>query len=253
MFGGLHIEMASFSSIGNLLKGSGWTSVLTDAGVASFGTAEFFLTASNVTRIRQAHQITAASLYRHMKTAYTDYCSEATENCDEVINFEYWCERCKLQSPQFQFWYLILSMEVTILALMWSFQEANFALYCDTLSELIPFFFANNNINYARWLPIHLRDMMSLEQHHPQVAREFRSGNFEVNKSHREFSAFTIDQAHEQVNALINGDGGVIGVTENPSALRRWMVAGPEVSHLVTQCDILSGAKDTKRSTIHHE
>ena len=185
MFGGLHIEMAAFSSIGNHLKGSGWTSVLTDAGVASSGTAESFLTASSVTRTRQAHQVTAASLYRLMKTAYTDYCSEATENCDEVINFEDWCKRRKLQSPLFHFWYLILSMEVTILALIRSFREANFALYCDTLSELIPFFFANNNINYARWLPIHLRDMKFLDQHHPQVAREFCSGNFVVHKSHR--------------------------------------------------------------------
>ena len=52
MFGGLHIEMAAFSSIGSLLKGSGWTSVLTNAGVASSGTAESFLTASSVTRTR---------------------------------------------------------------------------------------------------------------------------------------------------------------------------------------------------------
>ena len=124
-------------------------SILTDAGVASSGAAESFLTAPSVTRTRQAHQVTAASLYRLMKTAYTDYCSEATENCDEVINFEDWCERRKLQSPQFQFWYLILSMEVTILALIRSFREANLALYCDTLSELIPFLFINNNINYA--------------------------------------------------------------------------------------------------------
>ena len=55
LFGGLHIEMAAFSLIGNLLKGSGWTSILTDAGVASSGTAESFLTASSVTRTRQAH------------------------------------------------------------------------------------------------------------------------------------------------------------------------------------------------------
>ena len=139
MFGGLHIEMAAFSSIGNLLKGSGWTSVLTDAGVASSGTAESFLTASSVTRTRQAHQVTAASLYRLMKTAYTDYCNEAIENSNEVINFEDWCERRKLQSPQFQFWYLILSMELTILLLIRSFREANFALYCDAWQEVTRF------------------------------------------------------------------------------------------------------------------
>ena len=178
MFGGLHIEMAAFSSIGNLLKGSGWTSVLTDASVASSGTAESFLTASSITRTRQAHQVTATSLYRLMKTAYTDYCNEAIENSNEVINFEDWCERRKLQSPQFQFWYLILSMELTILLLIRSFREANFALYCDALSELIPYFFANNNINYARWLPIHLRDMMSLEQHHPQVRQRVSQWQF---------------------------------------------------------------------------
>ena len=42
-------------------------------------------------------------------------------------------------------------------------------------------------------------------------------------------------------------------MTEDPSALRKWMVAGLEVSHLVAQYEVLSGAKDAKRSTIHHE
>ena len=158
-----------------------------------------------------------------MKTAHTDYCDEAIENSDEVINFEDWRERRKLQRPQFKFWYLILAMELAILALIRSFREANFELY-RALSELIPYFFANNNINYARWLLIDLRDVMSLEQHHPQVAREFHNGNFVVHKSCREFSALAIDQVHEQANTLIKGDGGAIGVTEDPSALRRWMV-----------------------------
>ncbi|KAK5611604.1 hypothetical protein CRENBAI_014387 [Crenichthys baileyi] len=38
----------------------------------------------------------------------------------------------------------------------------------------------------------------------------------------------TIDQAHEQANAIIKADGGTIGLPEDPSALRRLMVAGPE-------------------------
>ena len=42
-------------------------------------------------------------------------------------------------------------------------------------------------------------------------------------------------------------------MTEDPSALRRWMVAGPEVSHLVAEYEVLSGAKDATRSTGHHE
>ena len=55
--------------------------------------------------------------------------------------------------------------------------------------------------------PIHLRDMMTLEQHHPEVAKEFHNGNFVVHKSYRKFSAMAIDQAHEQANAVIKVDG----------------------------------------------
>jgi len=58
MFGGLHIEMTALKSIGTLLKDSGWTSALVEAGVASPGTADSFLSASNITRTRQGHQIT---------------------------------------------------------------------------------------------------------------------------------------------------------------------------------------------------
>ncbi len=35
-----------------------------------------------------------------------------------------------------------------------------------------------------------------------------------------------IDQVHERNNELVKGSGGAVGRTENPSAFRRWMVAG---------------------------
>ena len=72
MFGGLHVEMAALRSIGTLLRDSGWTSAIVEAEVASSGTAESYLSASSVTRTRQAHQITACSLYTLMKKAYHD-------------------------------------------------------------------------------------------------------------------------------------------------------------------------------------
>ncbi|KAJ8372700.1 hypothetical protein AAFF_G00277690 [Aldrovandia affinis] len=144
-------------------------------------------------------------------------------------------------------------MELVILLLIRSFREANFFLYCQSLAELIPYFFANNNVNYARWLPIHYRDMVTLEQKHPQLAQEFQSGNFVVHKSSRQFSAMAIDQAHEQANAVIKADGVRSGVTEDPSALRRWMIAGPEVSHLVAQYEAACGTKEGTEHTSHHE
>ena len=60
--------------------------------------------------------------------------------------------------------------------------------------------------------------MLKLESTHPQLAQEFKAGNF-VHKTNRHFSVLALDQAHEQANATIKAEGGAIGLTEDPSAL----------------------------------
>ena len=253
MFGGLHIEMAALRSVGSLLEGSGWTSAIVEAGVASSGTAESFLSAGNVTRTRQAHQITAYCLYQMMEKAYTVHIEENSASEEIPFSFDQWCEKRQKDSPLFQFWFMILRMELTILTFIRSLREGNFELYLESLSALIPYFFANNNVNYARWLPVHLQDMRNLEKDHPEIAHEFRKGNFVVRKSKRKYSAIAIDQAHEQNNAVVKGDGGAIGLTEDPQALRRWMVAGPEVSRLLANYEATFMDKETKTVQEHHE
>ena len=255
MFGGLHIEMAALRSLGSLLEDSGWTGALTEAGVASSGTVDSFLSAASVTKTRQAHQVTACSLYKLLQSAYSAYCTDVAELADptDTRSFEEWCEHRKLQSPQFRYWHLVLTMELAILVFIRSLRESNFNLYRQALCQLIPYMYANNNVNYARWLPIHLIDMMTLEERHPQIAEAFHAGKFVVHKSDRDFSAMAMDQAHEQANAIIKGDGGAVGITEDPSALRRWMVAGPAVSQLVSEYEEVSELRDVSKQTKHHE
>ena len=53
-----------------------------------------------------------------------------------------------------------------------------------------------------------------------------------VNKTRNPFSCIPLDQAHEQNNKLVKDSGGAVGLTENPSAFRRWMIAGPEQARL---------------------
>lgn len=62
MLGGLHVEMALWKTVGDYLDCSGWTNALTQAGIASSGTAESFLSCSHVTRTRHAHQVNAVVL-----------------------------------------------------------------------------------------------------------------------------------------------------------------------------------------------
>jgi len=62
-----------------------------------------------------------------------------------------------------------------------------------------------------------------------------------------------IDQAHRQNNAVIKGDGGAIGLTEDPVALRMWMAAGPEVSRHISEYKATSEFKDMTTGQQHHE
>ncbi|KAJ8027926.1 hypothetical protein HOLleu_30023 [Holothuria leucospilota] len=238
MFGGLHIEMASLKVLGDLLEGSGWTGALVQAGVATSGTADSFLKASHVTRTRRAHQVTASSLYLLQQSAYREYI-QTLEDASEVLPFEDWCDARSDACPQFQFWYFILQLELAVMVYVR-------AIHCPLVLRLGPY------TPYSRWVPIHIRDMVSLKKLNPDVYAEFLKGKFVVKKSKRVFSAVAIDQAHEQNNASVKGDGGAVGLTENPAALRRWMVSGPEMARLIQEFE---GSTEKRQDTDirHHE
>ena len=58
------------------------------------------------------------------------------------------------------------------------------------------------------------------------------------------FSAIPIDQAHEQ-NKIVNGSVGAVGLTENPTAFRKWMVAGPEQARIIQEFEDTYMTADT--------
>lgn len=122
-------EMTALKSIGSMLAGSGWTSALVEADVASSGTADSFLTATNVTKTCQAHQVTACSLFQLLKKVYSSYLAEHSDGDEEASSFVEWCDSQKKESPQFAFWFSIRNMELTILTLVRAFREGNFNLY----------------------------------------------------------------------------------------------------------------------------
>lgn len=88
--------------------------------------------------------------------------------------------------------------------------------------------FALDLVNYSRWLPIHVRDLVNPKERNPSVYAEFEQGKFVVQKSKHLFSKISLYHNYEQENELIKGDGGAVGLTDSLAALRRWMVAGPK-------------------------
>ncbi|XP_046544723.1 uncharacterized protein LOC124254923 [Haliotis rubra] len=247
MLGGLHTEMALWRMLGNLLEDSGWTVALFEAGVASSGTADSFLTVSHVTKTRHAHQVTALTLAKLQR----DACRTLNGECEEEA-FQQWKKQMMQGRPMFKFWDLILQLETLVLIFVRSHRERNFHMYVEVMDLLAPWFFILDHTNYARWLSVHIRDMKTLLA---LYSVDFMR-NWCFPKTKRTFSAMPLDQAHEQNNKTVKDSGGAVGLTENPKALKRWMIAGPEQSRLLqefdkqtdkTQCDSKSHEQSESR------
>ena len=88
-----------------------------------------------------------------------------------------------------------MQLEVILISFVRSLRQDNFELYIESLKKLAPWMFALDHINYARWLPVHLRDMLLLKHKHPEVCAAFQDGGFAVQLSNKPFSAVSMDQA----------------------------------------------------------
>ena len=208
--------------VGDLLEDSGWTNAFSEAEIAPTGTAESFLHASHVTRTKNAHQVTALALAKLQHEAFEIQQGEPGEK-----SFSSWKADMLKKVPMFKFWNLILQLGFLVLIFIQSHCERNFQLYIEVMEALVQWFFALDHMNYARLLPIHIRDMKSI----PADFLESFQSCWTFQKTIKRFSLIPLDQAHEQNNKIIKSVGGAIGLTENPSALKQEGHDGPVSLH----------------------
>ncbi|EDO31790.1 predicted protein [Nematostella vectensis] len=165
-----------------------------------------------------------------------------------ALTFDKWCDEQRSAVSQFQYWYTYLQLELLLLVFVRSVRLDDFDMYRDALYKMLPWFFALNHTHYSRWLRVHVKDMCELDMKAPDVARAFREGLFAVTKTSRRFSAIAIDQAQEQNNALVKGDGGAVSLTENTNALRRRMLSGPEMARPVNEFEAEMNPEGTEKT-----
>ena len=125
------------------------------------GKANAFLKASHVTCTRYTHQVTAAALYFLQKQAHE--CSDDSET------FENWCKRKAEQHPRCLYWAIVLELELLLMTYVRSLRTGDILLYIQVMGKLVLWAFALNHPNYARWLPVHYRDIITLKEKLPTV------------------------------------------------------------------------------------
>ena len=112
-------------------------------------------------------------------------------------------------------------------------------MYVNVLEELALLLFALDHVNYARWLPVHIRDMKSFPR---PIKEEFEiQGNWVISKTAKTFCGILFDH--------VKGSGGCI-------AFRRWMLSGPELSRLRKQFErelFSDNDPDNPQNFLNHE
>ena len=104
-----------------------------------------------------------------------------------------WLEEKSLSSSIAHYWSLLINLQIEILVFVCSIREGNLHLHVQSLRNLLKCFFELDHINYARWLTIHVFDLIPLPITHSDVYRQTLKGFFIFVKIKRPFPRMALD------------------------------------------------------------
>ena len=84
------------------------------------------------------------------------------------VDFKTWCKRQAETHPQFKYWSNVFDLELLVLEFVRSLRDRDFDMYLQTFDQLAPWMFALDHNHYARWLPVHIRDVKGQASTNPQ-------------------------------------------------------------------------------------
>ena len=228
LFGGLNIEQSLLVMHGQLIDGSGLMDILNQHKFSTIGLSAV-VDVNSIKRARYCVQVTLCALYIKVKYA-------AVNNNSSLPPYE-WLRLKSKESETCFFWKMVMDFQINILIFVRSIREGNFKLYVEVIRKLMKWYFILDRYNYARWLSVHLFDLMTMEVRYPDVYDSMVSGCFSFQKTNHEFSRMALDQVHEQNNRTIKASGGATNLVNkaDDSALIRWETCGPDIARLITE------------------
>ena len=129
-------------------------------------------------------------------------------------------------------------MVATLLSLIRPTRKGNWELHLECIKAVLPWFFAYDHTNYARYLPVYLVHMLELPDTHPDAYSMLSQGDFGVQRtiSHG-FSQLPVDQTIElTLNRNTKTKGGVIGFSLKKGTAQRWMLTAHARASFVNRC-----------------
>ena len=137
--------------------------------------------------------------------------------------------------PMAVFWSSYLRMVNVLLCFIRSTREGIWDLHLACIREMLPWMFAYDRTNYARYLSYYWMDMKSLQMSHPEADTHLQNGEFAVQRTaYKGFSRVAVDHTIEQtVNRDTKTKGGIIGFSLKKGTVQRWILTAHEHAEIV--------------------
>jgi len=152
------------------------------------------------------------------------------------------------------FWMSYIDIvEDVLLGLLRACREGNWQLHLHAIRQMIPWCFAYDKINYARYLPVYYAEMSNLPSTHPEVYESFMDGRFAVQIGEESpFGRIPVNQTTEEtVNKDTKTSGGITKFSLKTGAVNRfYMTAEYRCSFLAKLRNMVQVKKPTH---LHNE
>ena len=123
--------------------------------------ADSLVTVNDIKRARYCLQVRACVIYLKLKQVNMD-------NGSKELILSLLANKSKI-NEMCVYWKLILELMVDVLVFIRSLREGKYPLYIVSLRKLICWYFTMDHYNYARWLSVHIYDLLSLPQNSLQL------------------------------------------------------------------------------------
>ena len=250
--GAFHTLCTLLNIIGKRFQDAGLRDLCIESGIIAEGSVEKLLLGKQYNRAVRFHKLLYEALQRLAWKGFVEsQSSDETGNLESLVN-TFSLEICQktftetLNSPVFlllaesfetykdslrqhegplaSFWMSYLDIVDIMLNILRASREGNWDLHLSAIHDMIPWCFAYDKHNYARYLSTYYNDMTTLSQEHPDAFEHLRNGGFSVQIGpDNPFGRIPVDQTIEEtINKDTQTPGGTKGFSLKPSAVHRY-------------------------------
>jgi hypothetical protein len=282
--GPFHTSLCAIRCLGKAVEHSGLDEAWIRSGLYGRVVVNQIINGTHYNRAVTAHEITLQVLFdlwideffderpqvRDAITAAMGNISSACQNKDkdklqeahqqfliqiESLNLEkqlHEFDQSRITSPLYRWARMYMRQVGALLHFHRSIKKPQLFLYLASLENLATYFFAYNRLDYSQNILEFVARVYDAKDTNPEIWEGMLNGGFATATKNIPFTSIGLDQAQEHDNKNIKGDGGIKGITTQPSALLKYCLAAPELSRIAQEYRGMLNMPSSNADQHHH-